>query len=157
MNSWRLSWAYLWAKPLTTLLNLVLLSLALATMSFLMLMNHQISQAFEKEIAGIDVVVGAKGSPMQLILSGVFQIDVPPGNVALSAVQELKTHPMVARVVPISLGDSYSSYRIVGSSPDYLSFYEAQLQAGQIWDGPMQAVLGANVAQKMALKIGDEF
>ena len=157
MNSWRLSWAYLWAKPLTTLLNLVLLSLSLATMSFLMLMNHQISQAFEKEIAGIDVVVGAKGSPMQLILSGVFQIDVPPGNVPLSAVQELKAHPMVARVVPISLGDSYSSYRIVGSNTDYMSFYEAELRAGQIWDGPMQAVLGANVAQKMALKIGDEF
>lgn len=157
MNSWRLSWAYLWSKPLTTLLNLLLLGLALSTMTFLLLINHQVSQAFEKDLAGVDVVVGAKGSPMQLILSGVFQIDVPPGNVALSEVENIKNHPMVDRVIPLSLGDSFGSYRIVGSTPDYLKIYNATLEKGRMWDTSMQVVLGAKVAEKLKLKIADTF
>jgi len=59
-------------------------ALGLASSTFLLLVGAQISRAFERDLAGIDVVVGAKGSPMQLILSGVLHIDVPPGNVPLA-------------------------------------------------------------------------
>jgi putative ABC transport system permease protein len=70
-----------------------------------MLVGHQLNKAFDRDLAGIDVVVGAKGSPMQLILSGVFHIDVPPGNVPLKAVRALELHPMVESIIPIRLGD----------------------------------------------------
>jgi putative ABC transport system permease protein len=53
------------------------------------------------------VVVGAKGSPLQLILAGVFHIDVPPGNIPLAEVQALAKHPQVAQLIPLSLGDSF--------------------------------------------------
>jgi hypothetical protein len=56
--------------------------------------GHQLGRAFERDLAGIDVVVGAKGSPMQLILSGVLHIDVPPGNVPLQAVRALEATPI---------------------------------------------------------------
>ena len=84
------SWRYLWSRPLAAALNLLLLSLGLASITFLLLVSHQINSAFERDLAGIDVVVGAKGSPMQLILSGVFQLDVPTGNIPLAAI---KAHP----------------------------------------------------------------
>lgn len=157
MKTLSLAWSYLWSRPLGAALNLLLLSLGLASMTFLLLVSSQLSKAFERDLQGIDVVVGAKGSPMQLILSGVFHIDVPPGNVPLKAVQELHKHPMVAQVIPISLGDSLSGFRIVGSSHDYISHYQARLAQGQLWTQPMQVVLGAAVARKSGLGMGGTF
>ena len=111
MQTIAFAWRYLWSRPLAAALNLLLLSLGLASMTFLLLVSHQIDSAFERDLAGIDVVVGAKGSPMQLILSGVFQLDVPTGNVPLAAIKELEIHPQVASIIPISMGDSFRGFR----------------------------------------------
>ncbi len=151
------AWRFLWSRPLGAALNLLLLSLGLASITFLLLVSHQLSQAFERDLAGIDVVVGAKGSPMQLILSGVFHLDVPPGNVPLQAVKALETHAMVASVVPISLGDNFQGFRIVGTSPAYLTLYQANLKQGRVWAAPLQVVLGATAAQKLGLGLGAQF
>ncbi|MDD2882062.1 MAG: ABC transporter permease [Rhodoferax sp.] len=157
MKTLTLAWTYLWSRPLGAALNLLLLSLGLASITFLLLVSSQLSKAFERDLQGIDVVVGAKGSPMQLILSGVFHIDVPPGNVPLKAVQALQQHPMVAQVIPISLGDSLRGFRIVGTSTDYISHYQAKLAQGQLWTEPMQVVLGATAARKLGLALGNTF
>jgi putative ABC transport system permease protein len=157
MKTLSLAWSYLWSRPLGAALNLLLLSLGLASITFLLLVSNQLTKAFERDLQGIDVVVGAKGSPMQLILSGVFHIDVPPGNVPLKAVQALQQHPMVAAVIPISLGDSLHSFRIVGTSHDYISHYQAKLAQGRLWTQPMQVVLGAVVARKLGLALGNTF
>ena len=157
MSTLALAWRYLWARPLGAALNVLLLSLGLASITFLMLVGFQLSRAFDRDLAGIDVVVGAKGSPMQLILSGVLHIDVPPGNVPLKAVRELAQHPMVAQVIPVSLGDNFAAFRIVGTSTAYLDHYGAVLSQGAVWTTPMQAVLGATVARKVGLKLGDTF
>ncbi len=152
-----LAFRYLWARPLAAALNLLLLTLGLASMTFLLLVGHQLDKAFERDLAGIDVVVGAKGSPLQLILAGVLHMDVPPGNVPLEAVEALKAHPQVAKVIPISLGDSFRGFRIVGTSPDYISHYSAAMAQGALWKQPMQAVIGAQVAVQTGLKPGDRF
>ncbi|MEO8118389.1 MAG: ABC transporter permease [Rhodoferax sp.] len=157
MKTLFLAWRYLWSRPLGAALNLLLLSLGLASITFLLLVGHQLNQAFERDLAGIDLVVGAKGSPMQLILSGVFHIDVPPGNVPLKAVRELEKNPMVASLIPISLGDNFRGFRIVGTSHDYLTHYQATLAQGRLWDAPMQVVLGATAARKLGLALGDSF
>ena len=157
MNLVVISWRYLWSRPLAAALNLLLLSLGLASITFLLLVSHQINTAFDRDLAGIDVVVGAKGSPMQLILSGVFQLDVPTGNIPLAAVKQLQAHPLVAQLIPISMGDSFRGFRIVGTTPDYVSHYGAQLAQGVMWQSPMQAVLGARVAQQSGLRVGDSF
>lgn len=157
MKTLSLAWTYLWSRPLGAALNILLLSLGLASMTFLLLVSAQLNKAFERDLQGIDVVVGAKGSPMQLILSGVFHIDVPPGNVPLKAVQALQQHPMVAQVIPISLGDNFQGFRIVGTSHDYIDHYQAKLQQGQLWTKPMQVVLGATAAGKLGLALGNTF
>ena len=157
MRTLAFAWRYLWSRPLGAALNVLLLSLGLASITFLMLVGHQLNKAFERDLAGIDVVVGAKGSPMQLILAGVFHIDVPPGNVPLKAVRSLEQHPMVESVIPISLGDNLRGFRIVGTSHAYIHHYQATLAQGRLWDAPMQVVLGATVAQKLGLVLGNTF
>ena len=110
-----LSWRYLWSRPLAAVLNLLVLTLGLAAITLVLLVASQLDKAFERDLNGIDLVVGAKGSPLQLILAGVFHMDVPPGNVPVAAVRALTQHPQVAQVIPLSLGDSAQGFRIVGS------------------------------------------
>jgi putative ABC transport system permease protein len=156
-NLFSLAWRYLWARPFAALLNLSLLALGLGAMVFLLLVNTQIERNFERELQGIDAVVGAKGSPLQIILAGVFHIDVPPGNIALSDVQALAKNPQVKKLIPLSLGDNVQGYRIVGTTHDYAAHYGAQLAQGGWWQAPMQAVLGAQAAQALQLPLGQAF
>ena len=151
------AWRYLWSRPLGAALNLLLLSLGLGAITFLLLVGHQLNKAFDRDLAGIDLVVGAKGSPMQLILSGVFHIDVPPGNVPLKAIRELEKNPLIASAIPISLGDNLRGFRIVGTSHAYIQHYDAALAQGQLWTAPMQVVVGATVAKKLGLVLGNTF
>jgi len=161
MNTVALSWRYLAARPLAAALNVLLLALALASITVVLLTRAQVDRAFERDLAGIDVVVGAKGSPLQLILSGVFHLDVPPGNVSLADVRALQAHPQVVELIPLSLGDSWRGHRIVGTTPAYVLHYGATVAQGELWAAPLQAVLGAQVAQAKdgapALKVGDQF
>jgi putative ABC transport system permease protein len=157
MKTLRWAWQFLWSRPLAAALNLLLLSLGLESITLVLLVNHQIQQAFARDLAGIDVVVGAKGSPLQLILSGVFQIDTPTGNVPLADVQALQANPQVTKLIPISMGDSFKGYRIIGTTPDYVSHYAGVMASGTLWQAPMQAVLGAKVARDTGLRVGDSF
>ena len=157
MSTLAYAWRYVWARPMAALLNVLLLSLGLGSMTFLLLVSHHVERAFDRDLAGIDVVVGAKGSPMQLILSGVLHLDVPPGNVPMAAVNALKANPLVAQVIPISLGDSFRGFRIVGTSHAYPAHYQASLAQGSLWQAPMQAVLGASAARALGLQVGSSF
>ena len=151
-----LSWRYLWFRPLQAGLNLLLLTMGLAMITLVLLVGTQIDRGFERDVQGIDMVVGAKGSPLQLILAGVFHIDVPPGNIALADFQALQRNPIVAQAIPLSLGDSFAGFRIVGTTPDYPAHYRATLAQGALWRAPMQAVLGADVARAMSSGAGGE-
>jgi putative ABC transport system permease protein len=157
MKTIALSWRYLWSRPMGAFLNVLLLSIGLASMTFLLLVSSQLDKAFDKDLAGIDVVVGAKGSPMQLILCGVFHIDVPPGNIPLKAVKALQQNPMVASVIPISLGDNFRGFRIVGSNREYVDHYGGVMAQGKLWDTPMQVVVGSIVARKLGIQVGNVF
>lgn len=152
-----LAWRYLWARPLVAALNLALLALGVAAMSFVVIVSEQVEHSVQRDLSGIDLVVGAKGSPLQLILSGVFHLDVPTGNIPLGTVKTLREHPLVARVVPISLGDSFKGHRIVGSTLQYPELYGAQLAEGVYWTDKLQAVVGADVASDTGLALGAKF
>ncbi|MDB4906923.1 MAG: putative transporter, permease component [Gemmatimonadetes bacterium] len=157
MKTVALAFRYLWSRPLQALLNLLMLTLGLASITFVLLASEQIDRAFQRDLAGIDLVVGAKGSPMQLILAGVFHIDVPPGNISLQDAQELRKHPQVAQLIPLSMGDTFRGFRIVGTTVDYLEHYKMAFAQGQAWVRPMEAVLGAQVARSTGMVLGDTF
>jgi putative ABC transport system permease protein len=153
----QLAWSYLRARPLSTLLNVLLLALGVGTIGFVFIVNSQIGDSLNRDAQGIDLVVGAKGSPLQLILAGIYHLDAPTGNIPLKSAAELARNPLVRKVIPISLGDSFRGYRIVGTSPDYIALYGGQLQSGGLWKDKMQAVLGASVAARSGLQVGATF
>ncbi len=90
MNLLTISIANLKEKKLNSFLSALLLTLGIGMISLLLLLNKQLDEQFRRNIRGIDMVVGAKGSPLQLILSSIYQIDAPTGNVPLSEVNNLK-------------------------------------------------------------------
>lgn len=152
-----LSARYLLARPLSSLLNLLMLALGLAAMTVLLVLAVQLDRAFERDLRGIDVVVGAKGSPLQLILAGVFHLDVPPGNIPWAEAKALAQHPQVEQLIPLSLGDSFRGFRIVGTQPSYLTHYGAMLAQGQLWQRPLQVVAGSRAARDTGLTVGQQF
>ncbi len=157
MNLLSLVWNYLKAKPLSTVLNIFLLALGIAVITILLLFNKQLEQKITENSKGIDLVVGAKGSPLQLILCNIFHIDFPTGNIKLYEAERLAKHRLVKKAIPLALGDSYQNFRIVGTNQDYTSLYEAELAQGDWWKKDLDVVVGATVAQVTGIKIGDTF
>lgn len=159
MNIFSFAWKNLWHKPLSTLLNLILFAFGVSIISSLFLAQDYFKSTLEKNKAGIGLVVGAKGSPLQLILCAIYQVDTPTGNIPLKEAMRLKKHPLIAKAIPQSLGDSYKGYRIVGTTHEYVDLYKGKLKEGKLWNenGSLEVTVGANVARKLNLKIGDDF
>lgn len=139
---------------LSTLLSLLLLTCGTGIISLLLLSQHQLTTKFDNDLRDIDMVVGAKGSPLQLVLSSVYQLDAPTGNIPLPEAEKLAQHPMVKQAIPLAYGDSYQSFRILGTDSNYLAKYDARFVSGGIFHAPMEAVIGSNIPD---LKAGDEF
>lgn len=156
MNNLSISIAYLRHKMLGTALSLLTFASGIAVIVALLLINSQMNDEFTKNLKGIDLVVGAKGSPMQLILSSVFHLDIPTGNIPLEEAEKLEKHPLVKSAIPVALGDNYNGFRIVGTNTDYITHYQGQLAEGALFNQPMQVVLGSEVAATQHSKLGDQ-
>lgn len=157
MNIVKLSIASLRAQPLAVLLTLMLLALGVATVTSLLLLGSQLEQRMSRDTRGIDLVVGAKGSPLQLVLSAVYQSDIPTGNIPLREAERVARHPLVAQAIPLALGDAVGGMRIVGTTHDYVAHYDARMADGQLWRAPLEAVLGSVAAARTGLRPGDSF
>lgn len=159
MNLLKLSWKNLTNKPLTMLLSIVLFALGVGLISLLFLLENQLQKNFEKNLAGIDLVIGAKGSPLQMILSSMYHIDAPTGNVSIGEIRPFLNpkHPLIETAIPLSIGDNYRGYRILGTEKKILDLYGVELAEGALWERNFETTLGASVAAELGLKIGDEF
>ena len=157
MNLARLSLAYLGSRPLNTALNLVLLALGVGTVALVLLATTQVEERMSRDARGIDLVAGAKGSPMQLVLSAVFHLDAPTGNIPLAAAKQLATNRAIRKSIPLALGDSFRGYRIVGTTHDYPRHFGGELADGKLWEAPLDAVLGAEAAAATGLGVGGQF
>jgi len=153
----KLAWRNIWFKPLNTVLSLILLTASVAIISLLVLLQEQFEKQFSSNIDGIDMVIGAQGSPLQLILSAVYHIDAPTGNIDYAEAKTWMNHPFVEKAIPLAFGDNYRGFRIVGSETSYTEHYGASLQQGKLFEKPFEVVLGSEVAQKMQLTLGDTF
>ena len=151
------AWRNLQAKPLQTALSLALLAFGVGMVSLMLLTERQVNEAFERNIKDIDLVLGAKGSPLQLILANVYHIDAPTGNINQREAQKVLKHPYIASGIPLAYGDNHEGYRIVGTEHSYVEHYGATLETGHLWEAPYEVTAGARVAQNLGLKVGDTF
>ena len=157
MNIFKISSKNLVRNKLTTVLNIILVAFGVSILSILFLASTQISSKLEKNAKDIDLVVGAKGSPLQLILSSVYHIDYPTGNIPAKDAYKLMQNPMIKRAVPLALGDNYNGYRIVGTDSTFSNLYGLSIQKGSFWHKDLEVTLGNTVALTSGLKIGDFF
>ncbi|MDR7154812.1 putative ABC transport system permease protein [Sphingobium xenophagum] len=153
----RLALAYLRDRPLMSALNILLLALAVATLVMLLSVSTQIGNRFERDARGIDLVVGAKGSPLQLILSSIYQMDIPTGNIPLESIALLRQDPSVRQVIPLTMGDNFRGFRIVGTEPAYLGLQNAKLAQGRMFAKAQEVVIGTRVADELGMTLGQRF
>ena len=138
------------------MMSILLMILGVTIITLSVLVNQITKNTFTKNNPNLDVVVGAKGSPLQLVLSSIHHIDIPTGNISYKNAKKIMKHPAIKFGVPISLGDNFQNYRIVGTDKKFLKLYDAELEIGSMWEKPMQSVIGSNVANFTKLKI-DKF
>jgi len=143
------------SKPLNLILSLLLLVLSVSLVTYVLQLSKQLNGQLDKNIAPVDMVVGAKGSPLQLVLSSVLHIDAPTGNIKLEEAEQIMKHPFVESAIPVSYGDNYKGYRILGTELSYFKSYNAVLSEGRLFRAPFEIVAGNEAAKKLGLKIGD--
>ncbi|CCE24682.1 ABC transporter permease [Methylotuvimicrobium alcaliphilum] len=156
----KLAIASLWNRKLTV--TLTVLSIAVGV--FLLLgVEHIRSEAkssFSKTVSGVDLIVGARTGPLNLLLYSVFHIGNASNNISWQSYREFSQKPEVAWSIPISLGDSHKGYRVVGTSRDFFEhFHYGQKQnlafkSGRAFDGVYEAVVGAQVAKTLDYQPG---
>jgi putative ABC transport system permease protein len=157
VNAPTLVFSYIKQKPLTWCFHALTLALGVAVVTGVLLVQRALDERFNRDIGGIDLVVGAKGSPLQLILSCLFQIDQPTGNITLQQADRLAHSPFVRLAAPVSIGDNVRGVRIVGTTNVYPALYGATVAQGRWWKRPMEAVAGSAAFHRLGLRIGQTF
>lgn len=165
MHEYTLIKRLLLSRPLQNLLAVLVMALSIAAAANVMLLAEGIHGAMVQASKPFPMLMGAKGSPNQLVLNTVFLKDQPVGNFSYTMVQELRSNPNVAQAVPLGYGDNYKGYRIVGTEKELLELHGVEknaapwlkLEQGKAFSKDYEAVIGAEVAAKTGLKLGDSF
>lgn len=156
MNIFKLSIKNIFNKPLSSSISLALLILGVGIISLLLQLNTLIKDQMDNNLRGIDMVVGAKGSPLQLILSSVYHIDSPTGNISFQEAENISKNRMVGSSIKILYGDNYKGYRIVGAEKKFIDLYKGVIKEGKDWEKPYEVLVGSKVYEKLKINLGDE-
>ena len=136
-------------NTLSVLLTVFGVSLAIFVTQF----GNFIQKRLTNDGKEVDIVIGAKGSPLQIVLSSIYHIDIPTGNIPFHSTKKLLKNPLIEKSIPLALGDNWRGYRIVGTTKDYIDLYKAQLKTGNLWEKEFEVVAGSLVD----LELNDEF
>lgn len=156
MSTLQLVWKNISRQLGSTLLSIILTAFGAAILCVIFISSDTLEKQLDNNTKNIDLVVGAKGSPLQLILSSLYHVDNPTGNISLSEAENISNNPFVELAVPLSLGDNYNGHRIVGTDSSFLELYGMEVAEGTLFQSDYQVTIGAEVARKHRLQIGDE-
>ena len=156
MNIFKLSLKNIFNKPLSSTISLALLILGIGIISLLLQLNTLIKDQMDNNLKGIDMVVGAKGSPLQLILSSVYHIDSPTGNISLEEAEKISKNRMVGSSIKLLYGDNFKGYRIVGAEKKFIELYNGKIKKGKNLSKPFEVLVGSKVYNKLKIDIGDD-
>jgi len=142
---------------------LTVLSIACAVLLLLGVerLRHESRESFTNTISGTDLIVGARSSPVHLLLFSVFHVGNATNNISWDSYRAIAQRPEVAWSIPLSLGDSHRGFRVLGTSADFFEHFRfgdrrrLELAAGKALDGPFDTVLGAEVAAQLGYRLGD--
>jgi putative ABC transport system permease protein len=151
-----------WNRRLTLGLTMVAIALSVTMLLGVERIRQDARAGFSQSVSGTDLVVGARTSPVQLMLYAIFRIGEATNNIRWQSVQNLSQHPAVAWVIPVSLGDSHRGFPVLGTTDAYFEHFKygsskpLQFAAGKRFEGIFDAVLGAEVAERLGYRTGDK-
>lgn len=157
----RLAWASLANRRFTALVTVATIALSVLLLLGVERLRSEARNSFLRTVAGTDLIVGARAHPVQLLLYSVFHLGDATNNVSWVSYREIAEREDVAWTVPISLGDSHKGYRVVGTTAGFFEHVRTggnralRFEQGQAFDGLFEAVLGAEVAERLGYTLGD--
>ena len=155
----KLAWKNITSNPFGSILSIGLVALSVGLVVFFAHVNRQFQQTMENNTAGVHLILAAKGSPLQSVLCNLYHVDNPTGNITVNEVKAFfnPKHPLIDKAIPLSIGDSYKSHRIVGTTKEIADLYHAKIASGKWWATSNEVVVGAQTAKELSLHIGDAF
>jgi len=159
MSEWSLALNYLATRRVVTVITILSVALGLGLATVVLILSRSTRETLQQETAYWDVIVGAKGSGLQLVLNGLYYLDAPVGNIDEHIWEHLKKHPSVESIVPVTMGDNYFGVPIVGTTHDFFAGRSARngrdlLAGGRYFTRPMEALIGTDVARNQHLALG---
>jgi len=161
MAIFSLAWKSLLNRRFTAALTVISIALSVTLLVGVERLRSEARTSFANTLSGTDLIVGARSGPVQLLLYSVFRIGDATNNISWQSYQEIAAHPKVSWSVPISLGDSHRGFRVLGTTPDYFEHYgyardrRLAFAQGERFADLYDAVIGAEVAEKLGYEIGD--
>jgi putative ABC transport system permease protein len=149
-------------RKFTASLTILSIALSVAMLIGIEKLHHQARSGFASTVSGTDLIIGARSSPVHLLLYSVFRLGNPTNNLNWNSYQWLTEQPQVKWAIPIILGDSHRGYRVLGTTPEYFEHYrfgnnrQLQMKKGHWFQSDNGAVLGAEVAQHLGYVMGDD-
>jgi len=151
----------LWNRRGTALLTIFAIAISVTLLLGVQKMRTAAREGFASTVSGVDLIIGARSGPLNLLLYSVFRVGDATANVSWASYQKIAKHPDVAWTIPISLGDSHRGFRVMGTTGDYFRHYRfagehsLQFESGGPFSDLYDAVLGADVAKTLGYKLGD--
>jgi putative ABC transport system permease protein len=150
-----------WNRRLTLSLTVAAIALSVTMLLAVERIRHEARESFAQSVSGTDLIVGARTSPVQLMLYAVFRIGEATSNVRWESARAIANHPAVAWTIPLSLGDSHRGFSVLGTTHAYFEHFRygasrpLALAEGKRFDQLFDAVLGAEVAKRLGYAVGD--
>lgn len=164
MSIFRLALNYLAARRLLSTLTAMVAALGVMLVVAVSALATSTKSSVMQSAGGFQLLVAAKGSPLQAVLSSLFFIEAPTGNIPVEMYRQLKSDKGVTRIVPLNMGDSYRGHTIVATTPDYFAMLGEMTgravrihPENRMFQKPFEALVGATVASNLSLKVGDRF
>ena len=157
-----LAWKSLASRRATAGLTVLSLTVSVALLLGVETLHREARSGFAGTVSGTDLIVGARSGPIALLLHSVFRVGDATANISWTTAERIAAHPDVAWTVPLSLGDSHRGYRVVGTNADYFHHYRygkrqsLAFKSGGPFEDTFDAVLGAEVAQTLGYRLGDD-
>jgi len=158
----KVAWLSLVNRKITAMLTVFSIAVSVFVLLGVEHIRSEAKASFSRTVSGVDLIVGARTGPLNLLLYSVFRIGNATNNVSWQSYQELASLPQVAWTIPISLGDSHLGYRVMGTSTDYFEHFRygkkqaLRFSRGQAFNDVFDTVLGAEVANKLGYQLGEK-
>jgi putative ABC transport system permease protein len=158
----RLAAKSLWNRRGTAALSISAIAISVSVLLGVQMLRLAMRESFAQTVSGVDLLVGARTGPIDLLLSCLFQIGAPRANVSWETYEKIAHHPDVAWTIPISLGDSHRGFRVLGTTVDYFRYFHyadhrsLQFAAGGPFVDLYDAVIGAQVARSLEYRVGNK-